>query len=93
MLNRFREIVFLSYTSFHPLIYLKSTCPTNSEVPAVEASPAGAASSEAEPPVAAAASNAVVRTVTICQNNHMIILCQRLWFRCVPSLGPGTSGS
>ena len=43
-------------------------------MPAVEASPAGAASSEAEPPVAAAASNAVVRTVTICQNNHMIIL-------------------
>ena len=42
-------------------------------MPAVEASPAGAASSEAEPPVAAAASNAVVRTVTICQNNHIII--------------------
>ena len=89
----FCEIVFLWNTSFHPLIYLKSTCPTNSEVPAVEASPAGAASSEAEPPVAAAASNAVVRTVTICQNKHMIILCQRLCFRCVPSLGPGTSGS
>ena len=42
-----------------------NTCPTNSDVPAVDASPAGAASSEAEPPVVAAASNAVVRTVTI----------------------------
>ena len=37
-------------------------------MPAVDASPAGAASSAAEPPDGAAASNAVVRTVTICQN-------------------------
>merc|ERR1719234_2639546 len=44
---------------------LLSSCPTNSDVPAVEASPARAASSEAEPPVVAAASNAVVLTVTI----------------------------
>merc|ERR1719290_888721 len=44
---------------------LLNSCPTNSEVPAVEASPAGAASSDAEPPVVAAASKAVVRTVTI----------------------------
>ena len=43
------------------------TCPTNSDLPAVNASPAGAASSDAEPPDVAAASNAVVRTVTICK--------------------------
>ena len=53
--------------------YLFLTCPTNSDVPAVEASPAGAASSEAEPPVVAAASNAVVLTVTICRKVHMIV--------------------
>ena len=53
--------------------YLFLTCPTNSEVPAVEASPAGAASSEAEPPVVAAASNAVVLTVTICQKDGQFV--------------------
>ena len=45
--------------------HLFHTWPTNSDVPAVDASPAGAASSAAEPPDVAAASNAVVRTVTI----------------------------
>ena len=56
-------------------------------MPAVDASPAGAASSAAEPPDVAAASNAVVRTVTICQNITFLIsligqICRPfLWYR------------
>ena len=44
----------------------------------MEASPAGAASSEAEPPVVAAASNAVVLTVTICQDRLFRLFQQNL---------------